>query len=106
MCQGFFHLSSWTAFWAASRTLAGSEPMMVCSRLDLFQTGVTWAPFSEARTQACNWALAWCAKRSPMPRENLPNASDFIGSRVKMAMVRARGYLANRFENCVFGERA
>ena len=33
---------------AAARTLAGSEPTMLCSRFDLFQTGMTVAPRSAA----------------------------------------------------------
>ena len=57
-CHGFFQPSSATAFSAAARTLAGLEPMMACSRLDLFQTGVTSTPWLAAMMTACNWALA------------------------------------------------
>ncbi len=46
MCQVFFQPSSLTALAAAARTLGGSEPMMVCSRLDLFQTGTMSTPCS------------------------------------------------------------
>ena len=37
-----------TAASAAARVSAGSEPMMVCSRLDLFHTGTTSIPASAA----------------------------------------------------------
>src|SRR2546425_12182744 len=45
---GLFQFSSRTAAAAAARTLDGSEPMVRCSRLDLFQTGMTSTPCSAA----------------------------------------------------------
>ena len=45
---GFVQPSAFTAASAAARTLAGSEPMIVCSRFDLFQTGMTSTPRSAA----------------------------------------------------------
>src|SRR2546427_11489547 len=74
-CQGFCQPSCLMAAAAAMRTLEGSEPTMRCSRLDLFQTGMTSTPCSAARRQARNWAWACCAKRSPMPIEYLANLS-------------------------------
>ena len=47
----------------------GAEPMVVCSRCDLFQTGITSAPRSAAIMQARSCAFAWWAKRSPTPTE-------------------------------------
>src|SRR5579875_2216075 len=44
--------------------------MIMCSRLDLFHTGTTSTPASEAITQACSCAAAWCANLSPTPIEN------------------------------------
>src|SRR5207247_6402144 len=58
--------------------------MVMCSRLDLFQTGMTSTPRSAALMQARNWALAWCAKRSPMPNEYFPRASMLLTSRLDM----------------------
>src|SRR5437016_5342308 len=72
---GRFQSSSATAESAAARTLAGSEPTIRCSRLDLFQTGITTAPRSAAIMHARNCALAWWAKRSPTPRENFSRVS-------------------------------
>src|SRR2546421_2823638 len=46
---------------------------MVCSRCDLFQTGVTSTPCAAASTNARNCAFAWRAKRSPTPKEYLSN---------------------------------
>ena len=63
---------AFTAASAAARVLVGSEPMMLCSRLDLFQTGTISTPSFLAARQAASWASASWAKRSPMPRENLP----------------------------------
>src|SRR5437016_12846099 len=58
--------------------------MVMCSRLDLFQTGMTSTPSSVALIQGRNWALAWCAKRSPMPSEYFPRGSILLTSRLKM----------------------
>src|SRR6185436_163224 len=55
------------------RTLAGSDCTMRCSRLDLFQTGMTSTPRSAANWQAWSCALACWAKRSPTPMENRPS---------------------------------
>src|SRR5262245_56048223 len=52
---------------------------MRCSRLDLFQTGMTSAPCRDASRQARNWARACCAKRSPIPNEYLPSCSIVSG---------------------------
>ena len=41
-----FQPSAFTAALASSRTLAGSLWTMLCSRLDLFQTGATSTPRS------------------------------------------------------------
>ena len=68
---GSFHPSAFTAASAAALTLEGSEPMMLCSRFDLFQTGTTSTPCSRTFTHACNCALAWWANRSPTPTEYL-----------------------------------
>ena len=65
-----FHPSAFTAASASSRTLVGSLWTMLCSRLDLFQTGVTSTPSCFAFTKAASCALPWCANRSPMPMEN------------------------------------
>ena len=43
---------AFTAASTAARVPAGSEPTMRCSRLDLFQTGVTSAPCCAARMKA------------------------------------------------------
>ncbi len=55
----------------------GSEPMIMCSRLDLFHTGTTSTPASPAITHAASCAFAWCANRSPTPTENLGSFSPF-----------------------------
>src|SRR5437870_13663115 len=55
----------------------------MCSRLDLFQTGMTSTPCSAAFIHARNWALAWCAKRSPMPNEYFPRESMLLTGRLK-----------------------
>src|SRR3954447_25120217 len=72
---GLVHFRSRTAASAAARTLAGSDPMMVCSRFDLFHTGMTSTPLLAARTHAWSCALAWCANRSPPPIEYFPSVS-------------------------------
>ena len=56
--KGLVQSNSLTAASAAARTLAGREPTMVCSRCDLFQTGVTSTPRSAASTHARNCAFA------------------------------------------------
>ena len=56
-----------TALSAAWRVWMGSEPMMLCSRLDLFQTGVMSMPSFLASMKAASWAWAPLAKRSPTP---------------------------------------
>src|ERR1700682_4400823 len=68
---GSSQCSACTAASAARRTDKGSEPMIGCSRVGLFHTGITWTPFCKACTQACNCAWAWCANRSPTPMEYL-----------------------------------
>jgi hypothetical protein len=72
---GFVQPSSRTASSAATRTLGGCEPTVVCSRYDLFQTGTTSAPRSTAVMHARSWALAWWAKRSPTPIEYFASSS-------------------------------
>src|SRR5271170_29805 len=92
---GVVQPSAFTAASAAARVCVGSEPMMVCSRLDLFQTGAMVTPAFLAFTQACNCALAWCAKRSPMPTEYFGSCNgslilftylDFRGADAKMVL--------------------
>src|SRR5262249_34011583 len=58
-----------TAQSAAARVPDGSEPTILCSRFDLFQTGMIVTPCCAARTQAANCGFAWCANRSPTPSE-------------------------------------
>src|SRR5205807_1082440 len=55
------------------------EPTILCSRLDLFQTGTIGTPRLAAQIQAASCGLAWCAKRSPTPIENFDRsiARDF-----------------------------
>ena len=55
---GCFQPRALTAASAAARVVAGSEPMIRCSRCDLFQTGMTSTPFRLAIRQArsCAWA--------------------------------------------------
>ena len=72
---GFVQPSSRTAASAAARVVAGSEPMIVCSRFDLFQTGMTSAPCSAASMQARSCAFAWWANRSPTPTEYFARVS-------------------------------
>ena len=85
-------------FIAAARTLDGSEPTKVCSRLDLFQTGITSTPCCAAMMQACSCALAWCANRSPVPTEYLAriNGCDmgvlYIRAGWGVPTVRVRGW--------------
>ena len=67
--QGCGHFLFATAAAAASRTLAGSLPMKLCSRFDLFQTGATTTPAAASRSNAANWASASWANRSPTPNE-------------------------------------
>src|SRR6185437_9555439 len=67
---GFVQPSSLTAASAAARVWLGSEPIIMCSRLDLFHTGTTSTPASAARMHAASCALAWCANLSPTPNEN------------------------------------
>src|SRR5437763_33 len=55
---GFAQPSAFTAASAAARVVAGPEPMIVCSRFDLFQTGTTSIPRSAARTQARSCGFA------------------------------------------------
>ena len=66
---GFVPAEFLAAASAAAVTLDGSEPTIRCSRLDLFQTGVMFTPFSAASIKARNCASACCAKRSPTPME-------------------------------------
>ncbi len=56
---GSFQARALTAASAAWRTEEGSEPMIICSRFDLFHTGTTSIPLWRAFMQACNCALAW-----------------------------------------------
>ena len=51
---GLLQPSVLTASSAAARVLAGVEPIMVCSRFDLFHTGMTSTPCSAAILQACS----------------------------------------------------
>ncbi len=55
---GFVQPSSFTAASAAARVCAGSDPMIVCSRFDLFHTGTTSTPASAAFMHAANCAFA------------------------------------------------
>src|SRR5947209_10360196 len=71
--KGRVQSSSLTAARAAASTLGGREPTIVCSRCDLFQTGVTSTPRAAACAHARNCAFAWCAKRSPTPKEYFSN---------------------------------
>src|ERR1700689_918606 len=70
---GFSQCSACTAASAAWRTDEGSEPMIVCSRFDLFQTGMTSTPFCKATSHACNSVLGWCPNLAPTPTEYLPS---------------------------------
>src|SRR5215207_540118 len=63
--------SDFVAASASARTLSGSLWTMLCSRLDLFQTGATSTPSRCAVTNAASCARPWWAKRSPMPMEYL-----------------------------------
>jgi hypothetical protein len=56
--QGWGQRRAATAAAAASRTLAGSLPMKLCSRFDLFQTGATTTPSAASFSNAANWASA------------------------------------------------
>ena len=59
---GFFQPSAFTAASAAARRLAGSEPMKVCSRLDLFQTGTMSTPCCAARDAGAQLRLGLMGK--------------------------------------------
>src|SRR6185312_6950836 len=81
---GFVQPSSFTAASAAARVCVGSDPMIMCSRLDLFQTGVTSTPAALAFMQAASCAFAWCANRSPTPIEYFGRVK-FSGTAVPVA---------------------
>src|SRR5579875_2640868 len=85
---GLFQPSAFTAASAAARVEVGSEPMMLCSRFDLFHTGMTSIPAFAASTHACSCAFAWWAKRSPTPMEYLPRVRVMISSVRKTIAVR------------------
>ena len=53
---GFFQPNSFTAASAAARVALGSEPIIKCSRLDLFHTGTTSIPAAAAITHAASCA--------------------------------------------------
>ncbi len=72
---GFAHPIAVTAASAAARVAAGSLPIIVCSRFDLFQTGITSTPRSPASWHARSCAFAWCANRSPTPIEYFARVS-------------------------------
>src|ERR1700678_242859 len=76
--KGWVQWRALTAASAAARLWAGSEPMVMCSRLDLFQTGTMEAPSLWARRHVCNWASACRANRSPIPREYLPSGTYWL----------------------------
>src|ERR1700681_184968 len=51
---------------------------MLCSRLDLFHTGITSTPCCKAATQAWSWALPCSEKRSPTPIEYFGSRSERV----------------------------
>src|SRR6185312_5483357 len=78
--------SAFTAASAAARVEYGSEPMMLCSRFDLFHTGITSAPAFCASMQACSWVLVCFVIRRRPPRENFPSWSALMMSSVMKAV--------------------
>src|ERR1700722_20714165 len=75
---GLVQPNSLTAASAAIRVWLGSDPIIMCSRLDLFQTGTTSTPASEARTHAASCAFAWRANLSPTPIDNLGSLNPLL----------------------------
>src|ERR1700730_3368034 len=51
---------------------------MLCSRVDLFHTGITSTACCKAATQAWSWALPCSEKRSPTPIEYFGSRSERV----------------------------
>src|SRR3984893_3814464 len=51
---------------------------MLCSRLDLFHTGITSTPCCKALTQTLRWALPCSEKRAPTPIEYYGSRSEGV----------------------------